>query len=101
MLTTFGKACLPSCDLEQAARAPAQAEGVVQAISADALADERTGASYFEVWVAIPVEEAARVPKDLVVPGLPVEVLIRSGEHTILSYLFSPIESAMFRMIRD
>jgi HlyD family secretion protein len=83
------------------ARAPAQAEGVVQAISADALADERTGASYFEVWVAIPVEEAARVPKDLVAPGLPVEVLIRSGEHTILSYLFSPIESAMFRMIRD
>jgi HlyD family secretion protein len=83
------------------ARAPAQAEGVVQAISADALADERTGASYFEVWVAIPVEEAAKVPKDLVAPGLPVEVLIRSGEHTILSYLFSPIESAMFRMIRD
>ena len=83
------------------ARAPAQAEGVVQAISADALADPRTGESYFEVWVAIPAEEVAKVPEELVAPGLPVEVLIRSGEHTILSYLFSPIESAMFRMIRD
>lgn len=82
-------------------RSPPHVEGVVQSISADALADQRTGESYFEARVAIPVEEVAKVRSDVLAPGLPAEVLIKTGEHTILDYLLAPIERAAFQTMRD
>lgn len=78
-----------------------QVEGVVESISADALTDERTGISYFEARVTVPPEAAAKAPRDLIAPGLPAEVLIRTGAHTVLEYLFKPVEDAAFRSMRD
>jgi HlyD family type I secretion membrane fusion protein len=80
-------------------RQPVQVEGEVQSISADALTDSRTGESYFEARVAMPQDTS--IPRGALAPGLPAEVLIKTGEHTILDYLFSPIERAMFRSMRD
>lgn len=82
-------------------RSPAQVEGIVQSISADALNDQRNGEPYFEVRVAIPPEEVSRVPADVIAPGLPAEVLIKTGQHTMFDYLFSPLERAMFQAARD
>jgi HlyD family type I secretion membrane fusion protein len=82
-------------------RALPRVTGVVQSISADALADQRTGEPYFEVRVAVPEEEMAKVSPELIAPGLPAEVLIKTGTHTMLQYLFSPVERAMFRSMRD
>jgi HlyD family type I secretion membrane fusion protein len=83
------------------ARSPPRIEGIVHSISADALIDQRTGEPYFEVQISIPTEEAARVSADVIAPGLPAEVLIKTGSHTMFEYLFSPIEHAMFRSARD
>lgn len=80
-------------------RQPVQVEGSVQSISADALTDSRSGESYFEARVAIPHDKST--PREVLAPGLPAEVLIKTGEHTILDYLFSPIERAMFQSMRD
>lgn len=80
-------------------RQPVQVEGSVQSVSADALTDSRSGESYFEARVAIPHDES--IPREVLAPGLPAEVLIKTGEHTILDYLFSPIERAMFQSMRD
>jgi len=82
-------------------RSPPRIKGVVESISADALSDTRTGESYFEARVAVRPEEIEKVPPELVAPGLPAEVLIETGSHTILQYLFSPVERAMFRTMRD
>jgi HlyD family secretion protein len=82
-------------------RSAERVEGRVQSISADALTDPRTGEPYFEVRIAVPEAEAAKVPSEVVAPGLPAEVLIETGSHTMLDYLFSPIEHAMFRSMRD
>jgi HlyD family secretion protein len=82
-------------------RSPPRINGTVQSISADALNDERTGAPFFEVRVEIPKEDIANVPADLIAPGLPAEVLIQTGSHTMVEYLFSPVERAMFRSMRD
>jgi HlyD family type I secretion membrane fusion protein len=82
-------------------RSPPRIKGVVESISADALSDSRTGESYFEARVAMRPEEVEKVPPELIAPGLPAEVLIETGSHTILQYLFSPVESAMFRTMRD
>ena len=80
-------------------RQPVQVEGAVQSISADALSDSRTGEPYFEARIAMPQDAA--IPRELLAPGLPVEVLIKTGEHTIFDYLFSPVERAMFQSMRD
>lgn len=76
-------------------------EGVVLSVSADALEDPRTGTPYFEVRVAIPPEEAKKAPSDVIAPGLPAEVLIRTGSHTLLQYFFSPVDRAIFRSLRE
>ncbi len=78
---------------------PVQIEGIVQSISADALTDPRSGQSYFEARIAIPTNVGETT--NVLAPGLPAEVLIKTGEHTILSYLFSPIERAAFHTMRD
>jgi len=83
------------------ARSPPRVDGKVLSVSADALSDPRTGESYFEVRVAIPNEEASKAPADAIAPGLPAEVLIKSGSHTMLDYLFRPVERAMFQSMRD
>jgi HlyD family type I secretion membrane fusion protein len=80
-------------------RKPVQLEGSVQSISADALTDNRSGESYFEARIAIPHDDTT--PREVLAPGLPAEVLIKTGEHTILDYLFSPIERAVFQSMRD
>lgn len=83
------------------ARSIPSIEGVVSSISADALEDARTGEAFFEVRIAISAEEAAKAPADVIAPGLPAEVLIRTGSHTMLDYFFAPVERAMFQSLRD
>jgi HlyD family type I secretion membrane fusion protein len=82
-------------------RTASTVEGRVQKISADALSDQRSGASYFEAIVTIPQSEAARLPQSILKPGLPAEVLMKTGERTALSYLLAPITRATFHAMRE
>ena len=76
-------------------------EGTVQKLSADALTDPRTGASYFEAIVSISDQQAAALPRNVLKPGLPAEVLMKTGERTALAYLFAPITRATFHAMRE
>jgi hypothetical protein len=51
-----------------------------------------TGALYFEAEIAVP---------ELLKPGVPATVLIRTGSRTLLGYLFEPILRAHFRALRE
>ena len=76
-------------------------DGEVVSVSADLKTDQVTGASYYEVRVQIPAEEAARLGDLDVIPGMPVEVFIFSGSsRTTLDYLFEPISESLFRGAR-
>lgn len=76
-------------------------EGKVLKLSADALTDSRTGESYFEAAISIPDNEATKLPKSLLKPGLPAEVLIKTGERTALAYLLAPLTRATFHAMRE
>jgi HlyD family type I secretion membrane fusion protein len=76
-------------------------QGSVQHISADAITDPQSGAPFFEATVAIPKDQAAKVPARLLKPGVPAEVLMRAGERTTLAYLLAPLTRAVFHMMRD
>jgi HlyD family type I secretion membrane fusion protein len=76
-------------------------EGTLQKFSADALADQQTGALYFEAEVAVPESAKRALPAELLKPGVPATVMIKTGSRTMLGYLFAPILRARFNALRE
>ncbi len=76
-------------------------KGIVRTLSADALTDERSGERYFLATIAIPPAAMAHVPPELDKPGLPAEVLVKTGERTMVAYLLEPITRVAFRALRE
>lgn len=65
--------------------------GIVTQVSADRLTEERSGAPYYKMQVKV-TKEGMKLLKNLQVrPGMPVELFIKTGERTMMSYLFKPI----------
>jgi membrane fusion protein, type I secretion system len=53
------------------------------------------------VRIGIPPEEIARLQGLKLIPGMPVEVFIRTGERTVLSYLLKPLDDQVRRAFRE
>jgi len=51
--------------------------------------------------VAIPDHEVARLGGGQLLPGMPAEAMIKTGERTALAYLSQPIVDAMARAWRE
>jgi HlyD family secretion protein len=75
--------------------------GSVTRISADISTDQRTGASYYTVRIAMPPAEVARLGEVRIVPGMPVEAFVQTGERTMMSYLVKPLSDQLMRMFRE
>lgn len=75
-------------------------EGTLQKLSADALTDSR-GGLYFEAEVGVPEKAERSLPPELLRPGVPATVLIKTGRRTLIGYLFAPILRARFNAIRE
>lgn len=78
-------------------------EGEVVHVSADALVDEMTGAPYYEAEIKL--TDAGRVQLEanrfFLVPGMPAEVIIKTGERTVLSYLLRPFRKMFAKAFRE
>ncbi len=75
-------------------------DGKVLTVSADRLTDERSGVPYFLARVVL-VEDLS---KDLAValyPGMQAEVMIVTGERTVLDYIFRPLARSLGRAFRE
>ena len=75
--------------------------GKVTRISADISTDQRTGASYYTIRIAMPPAEIARLGEIRIVPGMPVETFVQTGDRTMLSYLVKPLSDHLMRMFRE
>ncbi len=81
--------------------------GTVRSVSADALTDERTGATYYEVDVAVPPSQYAALQQARggkstgIRPGIPVQVFIRLRKRTALQYMIDPMVEAFSRSFRE
>jgi HlyD family secretion protein len=75
--------------------------GEVALVSADVAQDAKSGVSYFAVRIAITDEEVARLKGTMLVPGMPVECFIQTGERTVISYLVKPIRDQVMRAFRE
>ena len=70
-------------------------------VSADSLSDQKTGISYYTARVQIPDEEMGKLGSLRLVPGMPAEVFIQTGERTALSYLVKPLQDGLARTFRE
>ncbi|WPL15593.1 Type I secretion system membrane fusion protein PrsE [Thiorhodovibrio winogradskyi] len=73
------------------ARTTPSIPGKVVTVSADSLTDERTGNSYYLARVRVTPEGMEKLEGKTLQPGMPVQVMIITGERTFLEYLLQPI----------
>lgn len=65
--------------------------GEVSLVSADRLLDEKTQQPYYQVRIKVSEDGARQLAGLDIRPGMPVEAFVRSGERSLLSYLFKPL----------
>mgnify|MGYP000636904469 CR=1 FL=1 len=75
--------------------------GQVSFVSADLDRDELTGETYYNVRVRIEAGEVAKLEGRELVPGMPVETFLATGERSALSYLFKPMSDQFARAFRE
>lgn len=75
--------------------------GSVARIGADVSRDDKANPGHFVVRIAIPAGELARLPDTKLMPGMPVEVFVRTTERTVLSYLVKPLAEQARRAFRE
>ncbi|WP_407113284.1 HlyD family type I secretion periplasmic adaptor subunit [Bradyrhizobium sp. LMG 9283] len=75
--------------------------GTVVEVAADVTQDSKTGAGYYTIRVSLPNDEMAGLYGLKLVPGMPVEAFIQTGERTALSYLVKPISDQIMKAWRE
>jgi HlyD family secretion protein len=98
-LTLGQKATLRFSTFNQ--RTTPEIDGALSRISGDTTSDERTGVSYYTVRIAMPPGELARLGAVTLIPGMPVEAFIATGERNVLSYLIKPLTDQIAWTFRE
>jgi HlyD family secretion protein len=83
------------------ARTTPEIEGIVTRISADTSTDQRTGQSYYTIRIAMTAEQIERLGNVKLLPGMPVEAFVQTGDRTMLSYLMKPLHDQFVRAFRE
>jgi HlyD family secretion protein len=82
-------------------RTTPELNGEVSRIAADLTQDQKTGLSYYLVRISVPPAELSRLGKLVLVPGMPAEAFIQTGERTVVSYLVKPLHDQIMRAFRE
>lgn len=76
--------------------------GVVTHISADAFQNQHTNLEFYRAEISLNEGEEARLPVDtILIPGMPVEVFIRTTDRTPFEYLTKPLSDYFVRAFRE
>lgn len=66
-------------------------QGKLVSVSGDLLTDPQTGVGYYLARVTLTAEGLSKLGKRQMQPGMPVEVVLRTGERSMLTYLLHPL----------
>ena len=75
--------------------------GAVFRIGGDLTKEAQSGLSYFTAGVAIPEEELRKLKGLKLIPGMPADAFIKTGERTFASYIVKPLADQMQRSMRE
>ncbi|WP_245220634.1 MULTISPECIES: HlyD family type I secretion periplasmic adaptor subunit [unclassified Ruegeria] len=76
-------------------------DGQVKNVSADTFTDEKSGFTFYRAEVVMNDGELDRLNGQELLPGMPVETLIKTDERTPLSYLVKPMADYFNRAFRE
>ncbi len=76
-------------------------DGQVNNVSADTFTDEQSGLTFYRAEVALNDGQLERLNGQELLPGMPVETLIKTDERTPLSYLVKPMADYFNRAFRE
>jgi HlyD family secretion protein len=76
-------------------------EGEVNVVSADLTTDQRTGTSYYTIRVSPKTDELARLGTAKLLPGMPVDVFVKTSGRTALSYLIKPLRDQAEKAFKE
>ena len=79
------------------ARTTPQLVGKLTTISADAMVDQASHQSFYRAEIALESGEMAKLEDNKLVPGMPVQAFIGTGDRTPMAYLLKPFTD-YFRM---
>jgi membrane fusion protein, type I secretion system len=80
-------------------RTTPELNGEVNRVSADVAEDQKTGARYYTVRIAIPASEIERLKGLKILPGMPVESFIQTSPRTVI--LVKPLHDQINRAFRE
>lgn len=75
--------------------------GAVERISADITKEDRTGQTFFTVRISLSPSEVAQLGEVKIVPGMPVEAMIKTADRKVISYLVKPLQDQIARAFRE
>ena len=75
--------------------------GRVTFLAADVTTDPQTRQSYYRAYIAIDAEQLARLPSVFLVPGMPVEGHIQTGQRSFWRYMTQPVRDSMARAFHE
>ena len=76
-------------------------DATVTLVSADALHDRDNGEPYYSAEVEIDPEQLARLKDVKLISGMPAQVVIPTGERTLLDYLLAPLRESYARALSE
>lgn len=68
-----------------------QVPGIVTQVSADRMVDEKTGAPYYKLKAKVTPKGIKMMANLQVRAGMPVDLFVKTGERTMVSYLLKPV----------
>ncbi|MGE0055709.1 MAG: HlyD family type I secretion periplasmic adaptor subunit [Hyphomicrobium sp.] len=82
-------------------RTTPEVHGKVDRVSADIEADDHTGRSFYVARISVLDQQPSRLSQLKLVPGMPVEVFIKTQSRRVMSYLTKPFTDQMQRAFRE
>lgn len=76
-------------------------EGRIESISRDRIFDEASKTAYFLAIVRVDDKNLPKDVADKMTAGMPAEVIVPTGERTVLQYLFEPLSNTLRKTMRE
>lgn len=75
--------------------------GLVSVVSADAFNDQKTGATFYRAEITLEAEDMVKLGDKQLLPGMPVEAFIKTGDRSPMAYLLKPFTDYFQRAFRE
>lgn len=76
-------------------------DGKLVSISGDLLTEPQTNAQYYLARVSVTPEGYKKLGKRVLQPGMPVEVVLKTGERSLLAYLLHPLTKRLAAAMKE